>query len=610
MRNESFRSVPDMLLGRVAATPNGEAFRYPEGGRWRTLLWKDVLERARAIAGGLRSLGLKNEERCAILCTTRIEWILADLGIMCGGGATTTIYPTSTAEECAYIVNDSSTVFVFAEDDGQVAKLEQRRNEVPHLRKVIVLDGSASDDGWVVTLKTLMEQGVSWDAEDPGRFEQICQSISPNSLATLIYTSGTTGLPKGVELPHDCWIYEGEGIDALGLLHQDDLQYLWLPLAHSFGKAMIAAQLRIGFPTAVDGRIDKLVENLAVIRPTFICAVPRIYEKVHNRVVTSAKAGGSMKRRIFSWALAVGQRVSTLRQQKNEPTPLLALKHALADRLVFSKIRARFGGRLRFFVSGAAPLSRELAEFFHAAGVVILEGYGLTESSAVTCVNRLDHVKFGTVGPPIPGTELRCAEDGEILIRGRGVMRCYHNLPDETDQTFDHDGWLRTGDIGRIDADGHLEITDRKKDLIKTAGGKYVAPQALEVKLKTICPYVSQILVHGNRRSFCSALVTIDEEAVKGWACRHNLGSLASDNAEKLAQRPEIVALVQRYIDRLNATVANHETIRRFAILPNDLTQESGDLTPSLKVKRKTVENKYKQFLDSFYTESGPVCIS
>lgn len=597
----SFKSIPEMFLFRIAETPDAPAFQFPKGASWQTLTWEQTAEKVRAIASGLRALGLKPEERCAILSGTRVEWILADYAILCGGGATTTIYPQNTPDECAYILKDSSTRFCFAEDAGQVQKLVSKRDALPDLARVIVFDGESGHNGWVITLDELMEKGRAEDARDPGAWERTAAVVNKDSLATLIYTSGTTGQPKGVELTQDCWLYEAEAVDQLNLLSKEDHQYLWLPLAHAFGKVLEIAQLRIGFPTAVDGRVDKIMENLGQIRPTFVCAVPRIFEKVHNRLVQTSKEGGELKRRIFEWALSVGRKGAALRQAGKSPSPLLAVQLAIADRLVFSKLKARFGGRLRFFISGASPLSKYLTEFFHAMGVAIYEGYGLTESSAGSCLNVPTKFSFGTVGAPLPGTEVKIApEDGEILLRGRGVMRGYHNLPEATRETLDADRWLHTGDIGVVE-NGCVRITDRKKDLIKTSGGKYVAPQLLEGRFKAICPYVSQMVVHGNNRNFCSALITVDEEAIRKWARENGLGDLSY---AKLAEHEKVKQLIQSFVSKLNSELPSYETIKKFAILPADLTLEAGELTPSLKVKRKAVEQKYKTVLDAFYAGS------
>ncbi|MBX3171558.1 MAG: long-chain fatty acid--CoA ligase [Candidatus Eremiobacteraeota bacterium] len=591
------QNVAALFHSRVLQTPNSEAFRYPVENRWESLTWQQTRDRVQDISGGLLALGLQPEERCAILSGTCIDWILADLGILCASGATTTIYPSNTAPECAFILSDSGTRFVFAESDEQVAKLQQVRGDIPKVEKVIVFQGTPSQDEWVITLEQLSQKGRGQFLSRS--FEDVTKDVTKDKLATLIYTSGTTGHPKGVELLHDCWIYESEGIAALNLLRYDDLQYLWLPLAHSFGKVLQMAQLRIGFATAVDGRPDKLVDNLAVIRPTFVAAVPRIFEKIYAKMVSGAKEKGGWRQKVFNWAMKVGRQVSRLQQEGKRPGLLLSMKHYLASRLVFSKLHGLFGGRLRFFVSGSAPLSASLNEFFHAAGVIIYEGYGLTETSAATFVNFPGHNRIGTVGSALPGTEVKLAEgDSEILIKGRGVMRAYHNQPEMTAETFDSEGYLKTGDIGTLE-DGFLRITDRKKDLIKTSGGKYVAPQALEAQLKMACPQISQVLVHGNNRNFCSCLVALDPAALKSWATQNGLTNISY---EELTRNEKVREMMQGVIETLNKTLPSYETLKKFAILPADLTLEAGDLTPSLKLKRKAVEAKYKDLLDSFYT--------
>ena len=594
---ETFRSVPQMLLRRVAKTPDREAYLRPVPDGWEPLTWREVGDRVRAIACGLRALGLEDEERASILASTRLEWILADLGILSAGGATTTIYPSTTTPDALFILQDSDTRFLFAENPEQAERIARERSKIPGLKAIVLLEGEGSPDGFVLTTDALMEKGRAWDAAHTGRFEELVETVRPDALATLMYTSGTTGRPKGVELTHDCWVYEAEGIDALGLLTEDDRQFLWLPLAHSFGKVLEAAQLRIGFSTAVDGRVEKIVENLGQVRPTFVAAVPRIFEKIYTKLVGGATEAGGAKWTIFSWAVGVGREVSKLRLAGKEPSGLLALKHKVAHKLVFSKLHALFGGRLRFFISGSAPLAKALGEFFHAAGVLIAEGYGLTETSAASCVNTFEHLRFGTVGHPLPGTQVRIAEDGEILIKGRGVMRGYHNLPEQTAEALDADGWLHTGDIGHVE-DGFVKITDRKKDLIKTSAGKYVAPQMLERRLAVACPYVSHSLAHGDNRNFVSMLVALDPEAITKWAAARGLGG--KPYGEVVASK-EVRDLIAPYIDEVNKDVASWEQVKKWTILPADLTLETGDLTPSMKLKRKDVERKYRATLDGFY---------
>ncbi|HEY1558740.1 MAG TPA: long-chain fatty acid--CoA ligase [Kofleriaceae bacterium] len=594
-------SIAQLFAKRVHDTPEREAYRYPVGSAWRSMTWRQAGERVKAIAAGLLSLGLSREQRVGILANTRVEWLLCDLGVLSAGGATTTVYPSSTAEECAFILADSETRYVFAEDDKQVGKLRAHRKEMPALEKIILLDGASGggDGDWVMTLAELEQKGAEQLAKDPRAVEDAVAGIEGGHLATLIYTSGTTGKPKGVRLLHECWAYCSDAIDACRLWGRDDVQYLWLPMSHSFGKVLMCGHIASGSVTAVDGRIPKLVENLAVVRPTIMAAVPRIFEKVYNKIVESSKQGHPIKQKIFELAIEAGREGSRVRQQGGEPTGLLKWKLELANRLVFDRIKKTFGGRVRYFISGSAPLSREIAEFFHACGILILEGYGLTETSAASFVNRPSKFAFGTVGMPMPGTEVKLAPaDSEILIKSPGVMQGYHNLADATAEALTADGWLRTGDIGEVDPRGFLRITDRKKDLIKTSGGKYIAPQAIEGKLKATCPFISQVIVHGDKRNFVTALVTLDEEATMKWAKDKGLNGKGYGDVVRL---PEIKQLLAPYFDEVNKTLAKYETVKQFAILPKDLSVDEGELTPSLKVKRKVVEKKYAAMLDKMY---------
>ncbi|MEO5710907.1 MAG: AMP-binding protein, partial [Nocardioidaceae bacterium] len=444
-------NVGRQFFDRVGATPHREAYRYPVGERWESQTWQETGDHVTKLAAGLVALGLDPEQRVGIAAGTRYEWILADLAIMSAGGATTTVYPSTMADDVGYILADSECRYVFAEDDGQVAKLVERKAELPHLDKVITFEGQTDGD-WIIGMADLEKLGADLLAQEPAVVEARIDATRPDSLATLIYTSGTTGRPKGVRLQHKSWTYEGAAIQAQGILDETDLQFLWLPMAHSFGKVLLSTQLACGFATAVDGRVDKIIDNLAVVRPTFMGAAPRIFEKAHGRIVTMQASEGGAKEKIFKQAFKVGLQVDQLKRE-GKPVPfLLAKQHALFDKLVFSKIRDRFGGRVRFFISGAAALNREIAEWFHAAGILILEGYGMTESSAGSVVNHPDDYRFGSVGLIFPGSELKIAEDGEILIKGPGVMEGYHNLPEQTAETLTDDGWLHTGDIGEVDA--------------------------------------------------------------------------------------------------------------------------------------------------------------
>ncbi|MFI2199989.1 AMP-dependent synthetase/ligase [Streptomyces sp. NPDC020192] len=605
-------SVAALFLERVAATPEAEAYRYPVPAasgqgpdEWKSLSWAQAAERVYAIAAGLIELGLEPEQRVALASSTRAEWILADLGIMCAGGATTTIYPQTNADESAFILSDSESRVLIAEDAAQVAKAVEKRAELPELTKVVVIDPAGVEtDDWVTTLAELEQRGAAYLETHPELIKERVGAITKGQLATLIYTSGTTGRPKGVRLPHDNWAYMAKAIAATGLISGEDVQYLWLPLAHVFGKVLTSGQIEVGHVTAVDGRVDKIIENLPVVQPTYMAAVPRIFEKVYNGVAAKAREGGPAKYKIFQWAAEVSREYAKVSQDNfrrtgNHAVPFgLAAKHKVADTLVYAKLREAFGGRLRACVSGASALSPEIGYFFAGAGIHILEGYGLTESSAASFVNPGEAYRTGTVGKPLPGTEVRIADDGEILLRGPGIMEGYHGLPEKSAEVLESDGWFHTGDIGELSPDGYLRITDRKKDLIKTSGGKYVAPAEVEGQFKAVCPYVSNILVHGADRNYCTALIALDEIAILDWAKENGLEG--KPYAEIVAA-PQTVEMVDGYVRQLNSGLQKWQTIKKFRLLPRDLDVEHGEITPSLKLKRPVVEREYKHLIDEMY---------
>ncbi len=591
-------SVGHLFRQRATATPDRAAFQYAQGDRWVSLTWAQVRETCYRLAAGLVSLGVEPEDRVGITSGTRVDWALADLAVMCAGAATTTIYPTTIADDVAFILADSGCRVVFAEDETQVAKLREIREHTPEVMRVVSMTGEGDGD-WVITMSDLEGLGADLLATNPGVVDDRIDALTPDRLATIIYTSGTTGRPKGVRLLHSSWTYVAAANSSSGDLTEDDLQYLWLPLAHVFGKLLLTLPLQIGFTTAIDGRIDQIVPNLAVVKPTFMGAAPRIFEKAYARINAMMAAEGGVKAKLFSWAIGVGRRVVDL-EAEGKPVPaLLARQYALADKLVLVKVRERFGGRIRFFVSGSAALNQDIARWFGATGLLIAEGYGMTETSAATTVNRLGANKYGTVGWPLPGTETRIAEDGELLIRGGGVMDGYHNNPEATAEAKDPDGWLHTGDIAEIDAQGYVKITDRKKDMFKTSNGKYVAPAVIESTFKGICPLVGQFIVYGADRNFVSALVTLDPDAVTQFAAAS--GMAGKPYAEIVASGP-VRELVQRDIDSLNAGLNRWEQVKKFTILDHDLSVEGGELTPSLKLRRKVVSERYKDLLDAHYS--------
>ncbi len=601
--DERSPSVGHLYRSRVAASGSREAFQFfvpgPSGERLEHLTWEQTRARTDLWAAGLVALGVAPQDRVAIASATRMEWVLADLAVMTAGAATTTIYPTMLDADVAFIVADSGSRVVFAEDEEQVEKLRRHRSELPDVMRVVTFDGAADGD-WVISADRLAELGRERLGADPATVDDRIDALAPDHLAVIIYTSGTTGRPKGVQLTHDALVYEGAAVDSVSLLTDDDLQFLWLPLSHVFGKILLVLPLQIGFATAVDGRIDRIVDHLALIRPTFMGAAPRIFEKAYARIGMTFAGETGVKKRLIDWALSVGGQVAAARENGDEPGAALKAQHAVADRLVLSKVRERFGGRIRFFISGSAALNPDVARWFSSVGLLIIEGYGLTETSAATCVNRpwAGRYAFGSVGWPVPGTQVRVADDGELLVKGPGVMRGYHRRPDATAEVLTPDGWFHTGDIGSVDDRGFVSITDRKKDLFKTSGGKYVAPSVIETRFKGICPYVSQFVVVGDGRHYASALVTLDPEAVSAWAATQGMGghSYAEVVGSDVAR-----TMVQGYVDELNEGLNRWETVKRFTLLERDLTVDEGELTPSLKLRRKVVVERYGQEIDLLY---------
>jgi long-chain acyl-CoA synthetase len=597
------QSLAAVFGERVRQLAGQEAFRSPTATGWTSLTWAETDTRARELAAGLLALGLRGEERVAIASSTRLEWVLADLGVILAGGATTTVYPNTQATDVAYIVADSECVIAIVEDEGQLDKLRATRPQMPALRTVVVIDtgglGTPGDDGtwhdgWVISLEELAHRGRTHLAAHPTAVDDAIAGLRPEHLVTLIYTSGTTGRPKGVELTHRNWVYLGGAIEETGIVRSDHLQFLWLPLSHSFGKLLLAAQMRIGFATAIDGRIDKIVENLAEVQPTFMAAAPRIFEKVHARVNSTALDEGGPKAKIFEWAFRVGIECVRREQAGRSIPPVLGLQRSLADRLVFTKIRARLGGRIETLVSGSAALAPQISEWFAAAGLPILEGWGMTEGSGASMVNRPHALKIGTVGTPLAGTEVKVGADGELLVRSDGVMRGYHNLPEQTAETL-VDGWLATGDVVEIDADGFVKITDRKKDLVKTSGGKYIAPSLIEGSIKASSPLIGQVVVVADGRKFPGALVALDADAAAAWAKANNVAP------DAVPDDPRIREAVDDAIGAVNLTLNRWEQIKQFRILPRELDVASGELTPSLKIKRAVVNRDYADLIAEMY---------
>lgn len=598
------QSIIELFSETVGKFPDAPAMRWrDETDRWKTRTWRELDEERLTLAAGLFELGLGANERANILSNTSDKWMLADLAIQTCGGETVAIYQSLLAHEVEYIVNDCGSVMVFCEDAEQLQKLKEERAKLSAVRKVIVMNDEVDGSDWTIKFSEVMANGRETLARVRDDLAVRTKNLTSNDVLTLIYTSGTTGKPKGVVLTHGNMLYEVQATRDVGLVQHEDVQLLFLPMAHVFAKLLQCVWFGTGHEMAIDADVTRIVENLGDVRPTVAASVPRIFEKVHAKVVGGGSATPGIKGTLFRWAVGLHDQYAQL-SIEGKPMPLgLQLQLNLAKKLVFEKVSARlqelFGGRLRFFISGGAPLPKKMAYFFETCGVKILEGYGLTETSAATTVNRPGLNKIGTVGKPMPGTEIKIAEDGEILVQGGGVMREYWNREEATREVLDADRWFHTGDIGVIDPDGYLRITDRKKDIIVTAGGKNVAPQNIENLIKSSSPLISQVMVYGDRRKYLSALITLDPDN----AIKFGADNGAGGDYESVTQSSAAQEAIQSTIDAANAQLARYETIKKFKILSKDF-EVGEELTPTLKVKRKFANEKYKDVLDGFYDEA------
>ena len=583
----NYPNVIQMFSVRAKRTPDLPALRFKRHGIWRALTWRDWLRASEAIAAGLI-------DQLAIMAPTCVEWAVCDLAITLAGAVSVPIYPSITAEQAAYILRDSGAVVVIV---GDAAEAERLRAAGPALQYVVI---TGAGEGSLDALQAAGEAAVT---DQRALLDTIAADTTLTEPFTFVYTSGTTGVPKGVVLTHRNLVYEAWAIKNVVAADRSDEQLMVLPLAHVFARHLLWGAVEQGAVTAFAPPAPHGVSQTAALAtafqevgPTYMCAVPRVYEKFYNQILREIQAQGAVVGLGFEQAMEVGRKVSMCRQRGQALPGTLALKANLADRLFFTKIKQKFGGRLRFFVSGGAPLRREVAEFFHALGVLILEGYGLTETTGATNVNRPDRFRFGTVGPAMPGCELRIADDGEVLVRGAGVMQGYHGMPEETAAVLDEQGWLHTGDIGEL-RDGFLAITDRKKDLLVTSTGKNIAPQPLEGRLE-LCEGIAHALVVGDGRPHLAALIALDAPTMFALARREGL---RCRTVAELAVHPRIRQLVQGHIDAQNADLANYEAIRKFAIAAGEFTEASGELTPTGKVKRREVLARHASVIDALY---------
>jgi len=591
-------TLTDLFFESIARFDKPDALRYKSGGQWHSMSHGEVEERARRVALALGELGITGEQRVGILSENRPEWAIADYGCLTARITDVPIYPTLPAEQLPYIMNDAGIVLVFVSTGLQAGKVREIRSQVPSLRYVVSF-ASPAPDGADMTFDDLLARGAA--GETPAAIDAWlahAHAAKPDDVATLLYTSGTTGTPKGVMLTHDnihSNVLAGRSkIPFLGA----DVELSFLPLSHIFQRTFDYLAWATGTTIAYAESIDAVPLNMSEVRPTVMCAVPRLYEKMYARVLENALREGPVKRRIFFWGRGVAAKWTERRLSGRSVGPLLAIENAIVQRVVFSKLRTRLGGRLRYFVSGSAPLAPEINKFFYGAGLMILEGYGLTETSPVMCVNTPENFRIGTVGKPVEGTELMIAPDGEILTRGPNVMKGYFNKPDATAEAFTADGWFKTGDIGAIE-DGFLRITDRKKDLIKTSGGKYIAPQPIENRVK-LNKYVSEAVLIGEGRRFPSMLIVPNFDHLEKWAALKNI--LWTSRSQLLAM-PTVQAKMEQEVGEAFDGLAKFETPKKITLLEHEFSIERGELTPSLKVRRKAVDQNYRDVIDEMYRD-------
>lgn len=590
------KSIFELFRSVCEKNPDKVAYRYKHGREWRQVTWRENQKTCRNISKALLGLGLKKDEKVNILCSPRLEWIQIDIATVSIGAIIVGIYASNLADDCAFIINHSDAVVLFVENHKQLDKIKEVRGNLPNLKHMVMIEGKPSEAEGVLTWQEFLSRGTNIADEE---FLARASEIQPEDVASLVYTSGTTGTPRGAMLTHENLVFTSWSALQSLTIEPHYETFLYLPLSHVFARIIVYVCLRAALTVNIGESLEKIVENMGETKPHFFATAPRLYEKAYIGIISKSHDTGGIKNKIFKWALGVGTKVSKRQQQKKPVTGLLAFKHRLATKLVFSKIQAIFGGNLVFAVSGAAPLNKAIAEFFHALGILILEGIGMTENTSFSNVNRFDNYKFGTVGPPGPGIEQKIAPDGEVLFRGKNVMFGYYKDPEETAEAIDKDGWLHTGDIGEIDEDGFLRITDRKKDIIVTSGGKNVAPQRIEKIMRT-SRYIDQAVVYGERKKYLTGVVSLDQEQVKEWATKQ---SIAFTGWKDLHKHPKVVALISNKIQEKNKLLASFETLKKFIIAPNEFSVDSGEMTASLKVKRKVVTANYKEQLDALYED-------
>ena len=594
MEFRDFKNFHEMLTETVDRRGNNIAYRwFVEAGQTDSVTWTEYFKQVKQVAKSLIALGVKKDDKVNILSYSSYRWVLSDMAMMSIGAVTVGIYQSLLSNDCKYIINHSDAVLIFAEDDIQLQKLFEIRKELPEIRKVVLFNGTCPEDDWVLSFEEFL--GLGKDVPDKD-FEKRVEAVTSQDAAAIVYTSGTTGVPKGAVLTHDNITFTAQSVGKSVRYYDDDHVFLFLPLAHVFARTCVNAAILSGCTLTFNRNMDTLADDLKAAQPHWFPSVPRTYEKVYSKVISSAEAKGGIALKIFRWACEVGKQVSDCKLN-NEPIPFLTdLKYKLATRLVFSKIQAALGGRVRWCISGAAPINPDIARFFHGAGILILEGIGMTENTSFTNLNRFDNYRFGWVGPPGPGIEQKIAEDGEIMFRGRNVMKEYYKMPEETAETLTEDGWQYSGDLGEIDSENFLKVTGRKKELIITAGGKNIAPSAIE-GIVAISKYIAQICVIGDRRKYLTALVTLDPDNIAEYARKNRI---SFDSVDDLIGNEKITALIEEEVAEKNKTFASFETIKKVTIIP-EFTIENGLLTPTLKIKKNVAMDRYQENIDAMY---------
>lgn len=600
MEGVPFKSIPDLLRENARKFKDRPALKYKYNGRYITLTYEEFYNRALLVARGLRNFGIKKGDKVAILSENRGGWVIADMGIQCAGAVTVPIYPTNTPEQVEYVINHSDAVAVFVSTKIQYQKLIKISDKIPNVKNVFSFDRFISEKSLpVCSLHQLSEIDTPLTEQEKKDIEGIIDSLCDDDLITIIYTSGTTGVPKGVMLTQGNVCYDAYyGVKKVeNLVTENDTFLSFLPLSHSLERTVgYYICVMTGALMAFAESVEKVPENMMEVKPTVMVSVPRLFEKIYARILDNVHTMPEIRKKIFHWALNVGKRYVQTKYIEKKPLGFLKTKYSIADKLVFSKVRERFGGRMKFFVSGGAPLDKTINEFFWVIGIPVFEGYGLTETTPAVSINNLSYVRFGSVGTAFEKTEIKTADDGEILIKGPQVMKGYYKNEEATKEVIEN-GWFKTGDIGVIDENGFIYITDRKKELIITAGGKNIAPQPLENELK-MDKYIGQAYVYGDKKPFLTALVVPNFERLVEYARENHIKYLGMDD---LVKNDRIIKLYEKRISEINAKLAQYETIKKFTLLPIDFSIDGGELTPTLKLRRKVIYNKYKDKIEGMY---------